>query len=66
MLNLVHYCDCCGFQLEEEDKEVPIYVLKLPTNEMYFFCSEDCMEDFLKDLTFEGYVYPNGSVDMDD
>ena len=66
MLNLVHYCDHCGYQLEEEDKEVPIYVLRLPTNEMYFFCSEGCLEDFLKDLTFEGYVYPNGSIDIDD
>ena len=63
---ICHYCDNCQFQLEEEDREVPIYILKMPTNEMYFFCCRDCMKDFLRECTVEAYVYPNGTVEEEE
>lgn len=64
MHELYHYCEWCGNRIHDPDEEVPIYILELP-NDLLFFCSDDCLWDFVKDHTLEGWVNPKGSVDRD-
>ena len=53
MHELYHYCEWCGNRIHDPDEEVPIYILELP-NDLLFFCSDDCLWDFVKDHTLEG------------
>ena len=62
---LCHYCDCCGNNLEDPNEEVGIVILELPNSDIFFFCSEDCMDDFIREHTVCATLYSNGSVDRD-
>lgn len=62
---LCHYCDCCGYGLEDPNEEVQIVVLELPNSEIFFFCSEDCMDKFIRENTVYATLYSNGVVDRD-
>ena len=63
MSRLYHYCDYCQNQMEA-DEEVEIVILEL-LHETYFFCCEDCMEDFLDDCSFRATLYSNGVIERD-
>ena len=41
--DIIHYCDCCGCQLEKENEfKVRLYMLK-GKDKLYFFC-DNCIE----------------------
>lgn len=61
---LKHVCDCCGNYIYDDYEEVPIYLLEFP-NDLFFFCSEGCLWEFVKEHTLEGWVNPKGSIDRD-
>jgi hypothetical protein len=62
---LCHYCDCCGNYLEDPNEEVGIVILELPNSDIFFFCSEGCMDDFIREHTVYATLYNNGLVDRD-
>ncbi len=62
MLHLIHFCDECGSDIHHPTEEIPIYILEMPNNEIYFFCCEDCRDDFIKEMCLDGYVTPSGSI----
>lgn len=61
---LKHVCDHCTNYIYDDYEEVPIYLLEFP-NDLFFFCSEDCLWEFVKEHTLDGWVNPKGSIERD-
>ena len=61
---LRHYCDHCGYGLEDPNEEVRIVVLEI-LNMTFFFCCENCMDKFINERMDYATLYSNGSVDRD-
>ena len=60
-----HICDFCGNYIYEPNEDVPITILELPDGSIYFFDNEDCLWEFVKEHTLEGWVNSKGSIDRD-
>lgn len=58
------YCSSCGNRLEDANDEVPIEILNFEDGNIYFFCCEDCLWEFVKEHTVGAYINPNGSIEQ--
>lgn len=51
------FCDYCGELLNDK----PIVVYK-DISDNYLLCDDDCLNDLVKDKTYDAYVTDNGYV----
>lgn len=63
---LHHYCDYCHNRIDDPNEEVPITMLKLPCGDIFFFCGEDCLWDFINEYSTWGYLLPSGAIEEEE